>query len=670
MVRQPPYVELSAMSRVEAHRKNIYRPPYYVHKWWARRTGSVFRGIALDLFLPDDEDVMDAYYRRHDFHNVVVLDPFMGGGTTLGECLRLGAKVVGCDLNPVAWFLVSQAMRDANMPALLDAYHQVSSEVSGPLTDLYRTGCDSCDGEATAQYTAWIKQVPCEYCDNPADLHLSQLIMADMATKGAGLVACPTCMHPWWVERVRDTVSCPRCTHEFCPTDRRTRNTHYHCDTCGSDGRILDALSKSGTTPTHRMRCVTLWCGCCGKRHRSPSVSDVERFGAVEVELSARFEKLRIPRSEVPEGYNTNQMRKYGYRYWWQMFNPRQLLGLSMLFEAIRKVEEPASRELLTLLGSAALEFNSMFCGAKGLGTGAIRHVFAHHAFIPAKEPLEANLWGVHRSSGGFSTLFKDRLVRARQWADAPVERRFLGTKAEKVTIAGERLAARPAESFRQLVCDDADMLVLNQSSEALPQIPDGSVDFVITDPPYADSVMYSELSDYFYVWLREALGHDHPQFASEHVDDRREAVHNRGRGRDGAFYAEVLGSVFAEAIRTLKPKGRLAFTFHHSGERAWDQVQAAMRSADLVVERWWPVFAEMESSVPLRGKENNGHLDIVFVCGRRSELTAPVPQEAVVQMALALSERVPLVAADNRALLKAEAVAAATWDIRETIAA
>jgi putative DNA methylase len=656
------YADLSAMSRVEAHRKNIYRPPYYIHKWWARRTGSVFRGIALDLLLPPEEDVMEAYYRRHDFSDVIVLDPFMGGGTTLGECLRLGAKVVGCDLNPVAWFLVSQAMREVRMPALLDAYEGVAARVADPLSDMYRVRCESCDGEAVAQYVAWIKQVPCESCGDQADLHLSNVVMADMATKGAGLVDCPSCGYPWWVEAVRDSTACRRCGHRFIPAVRRARNTHYCCDNCGHDGRILDALADAREPPRHRMRCLTVWCERCGKRHQAPAVEDVRRYADIAAETEESFDRLRIPRSKIPEGHNTNQMRRYGYRYWWQMFNLRQLAGLDRLFGAIREVEDQASRELLTLLASGALEFNSMFCGAKGLGTGAIRHVFAHHAFIPAKEPLEANLWGVHRSSGGFSTLFKERLLRAREWAQAPVERRFLGTKAQRVPIPGERLAARPADSFEQLVRAEADMLVLNQSSEDLYQIPDASVDLVITDPPYADSVMYSELSDYFYVWLREALGQEHPSFRTEHVDDRREAVHNRGRGRDGDFYSQMLGLVFAEAMRTLKPGGRLAFTFHHSGENAWGQVLGALRTGGIVVERWWPVFAEMESGVPLRGKENNGHLDIVFVCGRRHEIVQPASQDPAATMTRNLAQRVPLVAADHRALIKAKALAEASW--------
>jgi putative DNA methylase len=670
MVRKPPYAELSAMSRVEAHRKNIYRPPYYVHKWWARRTGSVFRGLALDLLLADDQKVMDAYYRRHDFSDVIVLDPFMGGGTAVGECLRLGAKVIGCDLNPVAWFLVSQAMRDIKVPTLLDAYRELAQKVSAPIGDMYWTRCEGCGGNAQTQYTAWVKQVSCEACGSQADLHLNSVVMADMATRGAGLIDCPECGHPWWVAAVRDSATCPSCKHRFVPAEPRSRNTHYHCDACGHDGRILDTIRETEDPPSHRLRTLTVWCNCCGKRHQAPSAEDVARLEAIERDVAERFDDLAIPRTAIPSGRNTDQMRKYGYRYWWQMFNARQLLGLSKLFSAIRDVDDDPSRELLTLLASASLEFNSMFCGAKGLGTGAIRHVFAHHAFIPAKTPLEANLWGVHRSSGGFSTLFKDRILRGRKWAETPVERRFTGSKAEKVPIPGERLAARPATSFQELPDDDADMLILNQSSESLPEIPDASVDFVITDPPYADSVMYSELSDYFYVWLREALGHDHPNFAAEHVDDRREAVHNHGRGRDGAFYEEVLGNVFTEAVRTLKPGGRIAFTFHHGGDGAWMYLTRALRFAGLVVERWWPVFAEMESGVPLHGKENNGHLDIVFVCGRQEEVCEYLEYESIGEMTESLSAKVPLVAADARALLKAKTLAGETWERQGEIAA
>jgi len=57
MKSRVPYERLSAVARHEAHRKSLHRPPYYLHKWWARRTGTVVRGMLLDLLLPPGADV-------------------------------------------------------------------------------------------------------------------------------------------------------------------------------------------------------------------------------------------------------------------------------------------------------------------------------------------------------------------------------------------------------------------------------------------------------------------------------------------------------------------------------------------------------------------------------------------------------------------------------------
>lgn len=161
-------------------------------------------------------------------------------------------------------------------------------------------------------------------------------------------------------------------------------------------------------------------------------------------------------------------------------------------------------------------------------------------------------------------------------------------------------------------------MLLLNQSSSNIPEVPDSSVDLCVTDPPYADNVMYAELSDSFYVWLRQLLPH-HPSFTAELVDDTQEAVENPHRGRDGDAYEQLLAGVFTEVARVLKDDGRMTFTFHHANQGAWAHLQNALIAAGFVVESWWPVFAEMESALPILGKQHNGHLDIVFVCRRWS---------------------------------------------------
>jgi putative DNA methylase len=661
----PPYAEISSLSRHEAHRKSAHRPAYYVHKWWARRTGSVFRGILLDHLLDPGENRMAAMAQAHDFSDKIVLDCFHGGGTTIGEALRLGCKVVGSELNPVAHFLVAQMVRDVDADTLDAAFEQIRDATEESLREMYKTRCPGCDGDAQIQYTSWIKQIPCEACEQPADLLTNRVVMADFQNPGGGLVQCPRCEHPWRARKIGARVKCRGCEHRFVPNKRVAGTREYRCS-CGHHGNILDVVDEASVPPTHRIACLITYCDDCGRGFKAPDVDDVVRCADLEARAARRLAELRVPKGAIPAGRNTNQMVRYGYRSWHQMFNGRQLLGLDLLVRAVADVKDDAARDALALHLSSTLEFHSMFATSKGLGTGAIRHVFSHHAFIPAKAPLEAHLWGVGTanggSSGGFASLYANRLKAALRWKAAPNETTIVDGKRVRDAVEGETLAARRATSFDQLADDTADVLLLNQSSASLPEIPDCSVDLCVTDPPYADNVMYAELSDYFYVWLRELLP-DHPSFTAELVDDAQEAVQNRHRGRDGDDYADLLAGVFAEVARVLKDDGRLTFTFHHANQGAWHHLRDAIITAGFAVERWWPVFAEMESAMPILGKEHNGHLDIVFVCAKRARVAGPAEQDTVGEMGRKLAAaKMPMVAADHRALLNAKALQAETF--------
>src|SRR3990170_3516629 len=104
-----PIIEISQVAEQESWRKEINRPIYHIHKWWATRLGSVFRSIILAALSRPGSDTWKSFYEHHKFTGKVVLDPFMGSGTTLGEAVKLGAKAIGCDINPVSTFLVRQA---------------------------------------------------------------------------------------------------------------------------------------------------------------------------------------------------------------------------------------------------------------------------------------------------------------------------------------------------------------------------------------------------------------------------------------------------------------------------------------------------------------------------------------------------------------------------------
>jgi adenine-specific DNA methylase len=138
--------------------------------------------------------------------------------------------------------------------------------------------------------------------------------------------------------------------------------------------------------------------------------------------------------------------------------------------------------------------------------------------------------------------------------------------------------------------------------------------------------------------------------------------VHNVDRNRDGDFYAELVGDVFREVGRKLKSGGRLAFSFHHAGEHGWRYIEDALVRGGFVVERWWPVFAEMESGVHMLGKDNGGHLDIVFVCGKVGEVKRLIKSESAADLGAKLATHLTLVPADYRALLRALEVQRATW--------
>lgn len=610
-----PSLEISRLARIESYRKNVYRPLYYIHKWWARRTGAVFRAILLGTLAPSSISVLDLFYESNDFADRIILDPFMGGGTTVGEALRLRAKVIGADINPVSWFLVKKIVEPIALSDLDRAYKFVEERVRDRILALYQTTCPKCHRTAQGIYTYWVKLVPCQQCEQPVPLRKSMVLARHMSQPETGLVTCQHCGHPFISEGIHQKLRCPECHQAFDPKLGFSSGARYVCPACQYEGKILDSLSQFSEPPEHGMICLYYHCPTCGKGYKRPDVHDHQFYEAIRERFQRERAQLLSPREPIPSGFNTNQMLKYNYRFWFQMFNERQLLGLSMLLKAIRDIPDQNQREFMLLLFSSALEFNNIFCSAKGLGTGAVRHIFAHHAYIPAKEPFETNLWGVSRSSGGFSILYRERLRRAKEYALSPVERKLTESGAVPIPILGEQVRASLAGSFEELIsASDTRVLLLNQSSTQLPQIPDKSVDAIVTDPPYLDNVMYSELSEFFYVWLRLALKDDYPQFQAPTVQRAEEAIKNPEHEKEASFYESILTAVFRECHRVLRDDGLMIFTFHHGSPEAWDALAYSLRSSGFSIERCYPVHAEMDVGVPILGKRGI-KFDAILVC-------------------------------------------------------
>lgn len=126
----------SQMAQLEAYNKHYYRPNSYLHKWWARRCGSTFRLILKGLAA---DEAAQNYYAPGGLEGKVILDPMMGGGTTLHEAIRLGANVIGTDLDPIPVLQVRATLSDIPLVELETAYQQFYAALCTDLEPHYLT---------------------------------------------------------------------------------------------------------------------------------------------------------------------------------------------------------------------------------------------------------------------------------------------------------------------------------------------------------------------------------------------------------------------------------------------------------------------------------------------------------------------------------------------------
>jgi len=109
-----PFEAVSDIAEAESWRKEVYRPIYHVHKWWAQRLGSIFRAAIIASAVPQGSPVLDYFRQAVSLDGLVVFDPFMGSGTTVGEAHKLGCTAIGRDINPVAYRAVRAALGPAD----------------------------------------------------------------------------------------------------------------------------------------------------------------------------------------------------------------------------------------------------------------------------------------------------------------------------------------------------------------------------------------------------------------------------------------------------------------------------------------------------------------------------------------------------------------------------
>ena len=659
---------MDELAEKETYRRDVYRPIYSLHKWWARRPGSTFRCLGLAAMTDDTitkDDILterttgthyglylDSYHDEvnpndeHIDRDVTVLDPFAGGGTTLVESNRLGADVIGYELNPVAWWTEKKSMDDVNLDVLEREFDRILEETREELGEYYTTIDPETGQECEVLYYFQSQCIPCLTCDEEVQLFPRYQLAKTMKTR-PGALYCPNqdcddriieledrskgLDEGDKVKLVDDRVVllsehdedepdvvvsedgneiCPSCGHEFDPNDGTYGYGKYTCSN-GHKHDVKETLQRRDERPTFDRFALQYVDPRGNKRIKAFDEGDAERVKQAIERFRGLHQSLPIPEQRIPDGDKSGALLNCNYEKFNELFTDRHLLTYGLLLKKAHDVNgknfersdaQNISEFLITTV-SASLEYNSKLCrwhagNSKGIS------VFERHAFSPKVQPVEPNPLN---DAGNISSLnnFFDKVYDANHYCQRPFEKvknRQKG-KVEQFYVDSEDIIE---DRVTDLNCKTAERMDED----------DDSIDFVITDPPYYDNVQYSELSDYFYVWLRECLHEEYEEFQPELVPKAREIVANNSANKDEEFFVESLANVFSECHRVLKQDGEMVFTYHHNENEAWSVILAALIRSGFTVTGAYPVQSEMPNN-PHISELDNAEYDILVYANK-----------------------------------------------------
>ena len=589
----------------------------------ARLKGERFEGEAYSYprafrYSPDAHDIgwmAEAYEGL--WEQLKVLDPTAGGGSIPFEASRLGLSSLGNDLNPVAAFIMAATI---DWPARFG--WELHAEYEG-LAQRYvaererRLSVDYPPEPAdTAIATNWLwaRTIKCPYCDGVVPLSPNWRL----APSGAGVRLAPHLREgPGSTGRACSFEIVGSTAEQSEGTVSRGAGTCPFAD-CGRviDGGEIKRQAQAGSMGEQLYAVVfkrrVEYRTKTGKRrwkwergYRAPRPED-DNAGEIAARLAEKMPEWEafdyVPSEAIPEGAKTDEPRRYGMVRWRDLFSPRQLLCHGTSVEVFREMLE-ADRQAgpldevrktayayLAIAIDKSINWNARIASwnvqLQGMRSVFDRHDFSFKWSYGEMAPLVAGVgydWVVEQ----IAKSIKELVELTRPEEAGGVEQLFQGTPPPPV-----RITCKPGDQ--------------------LDHIATGSVDIVVMDPPYYDNVMYAELSDFFYVWLKRTAGHVFPElFRRSLTDKENEAVANpaRHRGEKGAGilaardYRERMAAIFAECRRVLKPEGLMTLMFTHKATGAWDALTTGLMEAGFAITASWPVNTEAGGSLHIKDK-------------------------------------------------------------------
>ena len=686
---------IADVSKHAAREKSIrHGHPSTLHLWWARRPLASSRAVLMALLLPDpcDAHCPQAFKERareillamrtraggwdeqvktneglrrvllrfiadfanwdnsakaeyletgralvraaHPEETPLVVDPFAGGGSIPLEALRLGCDTFASDLNPVACLILKVMLEDIprHGAGLADELRKVGAEIKAQaekeLADLYPKDLDG----ATPIAYLWARTVRCEAPTCGAEIPLMR-----------SLWLCRKPKRKWALRPnvVRDNGISPRVEFEiFEPqadrdvtngTVARARATCPCCRAVLPPERVRTQLAaqKGGAdtvfdqhgnrTGGARMTAVvTLKPGEQGRHYRSPTGAAYAAVRLAQEWIARILEEWEregkqglcpVPDEPLPSPpgksektrdayYNFMPLRLYGYEDWGDLFAARQKLALTRLSQNVAEQDSTATPLLALAVGRSADQLSNLVRWLETIE--AVASTFGRQALPIVWDYYEIVPFGNYAANFGSAV----------EWI-------------VKVVDAWPGSAAAQSE----------------QADASKHPLPDQTTSVWFTDPPYYDAVPYSDLSDFFFVWLKRTLP-GHPLLKNRFDDtntltpkseeiidslqllrgvpkDKAQSLGLRVKGK--AFYERCMTTAFSEGRRLLQQDGIGAVVFAHKTTEGWEALLSGVIDGGWTITGSWPIATER--TVRPRAQESAAlATSIHLVCRPRPE--------------------------------------------------
>ena len=629
-------------------------PQSYVHVWWARRPTPVSRLAILASTLPEDvtedkllrwmeidpsnrssEDTISDHVRRkkrekekngadgmvyehYGYKKIwkrtpskeklaeirerveetwngempTVLDATAGGGSIPFESVRYEFPTIANELNPVASVILKAVLEHPR--------------ADGDLSDDIREWGERINEQARSELD--------EYFPSPPDEKPLEYLWAHTAT-------CPDCglevpLSPnWWLDKESgsegiaarpktspdsdkvdfEIVELPKDIEksDYNPTDGSVSRGTGTCPRCGVaiEGDEIKEQAQTDGLGYQLFAVHYEDLSKNGGRHfrppRDEDIQGVEKAKEIIENDPSLANLLNEERFVGPADRSAN----YGITKWRDMYSPRQLLvhyTYWQIFEDEKsniqnEYPDPEANAIITFLAIAADKAISYNCVQSRWDSSVpkLTQIFDRHDFSFKWSFAESNLpaeglgyeWVLDNTIGAYEDLHD-----LSSGSDAPTN---------------------------VLQEDAADLSLDNEEVQA-----------IVLDPPYYDNVMYSELSDFFYVWLKKYLGDIYPEFFQQELTDKHEeAIANQAKFEDVASgdtskrelakqdYENKMTEIFDEMYRVLDDDGVFTLMFTHKKTEAWDTLTKALINAGFSVKSTHPISTESQLSLHQAGK-------------------------------------------------------------------